>query len=239
MDKDTKHRQLFYVFHVGGKDEQIITLTDETDAKWIGGLSRLVEPNPKDNSQILFASEKDGYNHLYLATLERRKADANATGETRQENPSDAGFSSVVNIKQLTGGNYEVEWAKWRKDKDQIVYSSSENDTAARNFYLFDLKNGSKYKMPSSEIGMRNSPQLSDSGDSEYLLYNFSRWNAPTELYAQKICPECSAINMPKKLTASIPDAFKQMKWSEPQFVSIQGERRQSNSRENLSAERI
>ncbi|MCY7346351.1 MAG: DPP IV N-terminal domain-containing protein, partial [Pyrinomonadaceae bacterium] len=65
VDQDTKRRQLFYVYNVGGKDEQTITITEETDDKWIGGLSRIVEANPKDNSQILFASERDGYNHLY------------------------------------------------------------------------------------------------------------------------------------------------------------------------------
>ncbi|HEX8637008.1 MAG TPA: DPP IV N-terminal domain-containing protein, partial [Pyrinomonadaceae bacterium] len=64
VDKDTKRRQLFYVYNVGEKDEKIITVTEETDEKWIASLSRLVEPNPKNAAEILFASEKDGYNHL-------------------------------------------------------------------------------------------------------------------------------------------------------------------------------
>jgi hypothetical protein len=48
VDKETKRRQLFYVYNVGSKNEQTILITEETEPKWIGGLSRLVEPHPKD-----------------------------------------------------------------------------------------------------------------------------------------------------------------------------------------------
>jgi dipeptidyl aminopeptidase/acylaminoacyl peptidase len=63
--------------------------------------------------------------------------------------------------------------------------------------------------------------QLSIKGDADFLLYNFSRWNTPTELYAQKVCPECGGRNIAKKLTASTPERFNQTKWSEPQFISF------------------
>lgn len=106
VDKDTKRRQLFYVRNVGDKAEQTILLTDESDPKWIGSLSRLVEPHPKDAAQVLFASERNGFNHLYLATLE-----ANSTG---------------ANVRQLTGGAFEIEWARWQKNGERIVYSSTE-----------------------------------------------------------------------------------------------------------------
>ena len=128
VDKDTKHRQLFYIYNVGGKDEQIVSLFEETDEKWIGGPSRTVEPNPKNAAQILFASEKDGFNHLYLATLEPAQKTPNPTGEIRQENPSSAGFTSNVAIKQLTKGAFETDWAKWVADGKQI---KSKNYTPA------------------------------------------------------------------------------------------------------------
>ena len=221
VDKDTKRRQLFYVFHVGSKDEQTILITEETDAKWIGGLSRIVEPKPKDNSQILFASERDGYNHLYLATLEKGNPEPNPAGEIRQENPTDAGFSSTVNVKQLTKGAFQIEWARWQKDGGQILFSSTEKNTATREFYSYDLKTNEKRQIPTSEEGMKTNAQFSAKGDEDYLLFNFSRWNAPAELYAQRICPECRGQNLPRKLTASIPERFKQTKWSEPQFFSF------------------
>ena len=221
VDKDTKRRQLFYVYNVGSKDEQTILLTEETDAKWIGGLSRIVEPNPKNSAQILFASERDGFNHLYLATLERTNSQPNPKGEARQENPTSAGFTSNVSIKQLTTGNFEIEWAKWRKDADEIVFSSTEKNTAAREFYVLNLKNNRKQMLPSSVEGIKTGAQFSTKGDEDILLYEFSRWNEPGEFYAQRVCPECRGVNSPKRLTDSIPAAFKQMKWNAPQFVSF------------------
>src|SRR5690606_5400363 len=69
LDKDTKRRQLFYVHNAGGKSENIILITEETDEKWQAPLSSIFEPHPTDPNKLLFASERDGYNHLYLATL--------------------------------------------------------------------------------------------------------------------------------------------------------------------------
>ena len=221
VDKDTKRRQLFYIYNVGSKAEQIILLTEENDPKWIGGLSRIVEPHPKDNSQILFASEKEGFNHLYLAKLEKRKPESNPTGGIRQEDPTDAGFSSTVNVKQLTKGAFEIEWAKWRKDGGQFIFSSTEKNTATREFYSYDLKTNAKRQVPAADEGMKTNPQFSAKGDEDFLLYNFSRWNAPVELYVQRVCFDCNGTNSSRKLTASVPERFKQIKWSEPQFFSF------------------
>src|SRR5687767_2811137 len=69
VDKDTKRRQLYFVHSPGGKGEQIIAVADETDDKWQASLSAIFEPNPKDPSQLFYGSEKDGYNHIYLAKL--------------------------------------------------------------------------------------------------------------------------------------------------------------------------
>ena len=104
-DKDTKRRQLFYIHNAGSKDEQIITVSDETDDKWQAPLSVIFEPNPKDASQLFFCSEKDGYNHIYLTTLEKRSTEPNPTGVVRQENSTDPGYSSNVTVKQLTKGD--------------------------------------------------------------------------------------------------------------------------------------
>ncbi|MGI8786337.1 MAG: prolyl oligopeptidase family serine peptidase [Pyrinomonadaceae bacterium] len=220
VDKDTKRRQLFYVFHVGGKDEQTILIMEETDEKWIDNLSGIVEPNPKDNSQIFFASERDGFSHLYLATLERRKSEPNPAGEIRQENSSDAGFTNNVALKQLTRGNYEVDWAQWRKNGKQIVFSSTEKNTATRDFYTVGT-DGKKLPIPSNEEGLKVSPQLSTKGAEDVLLFDFSRWNTPSEFYVERVCPECAGLNFPRKITATTPDSFNQIKWNAPQFTSF------------------
>ncbi len=126
VDKDTKRRQLFYIYNVGSKDEQTILLTEETDEKWIGGLSRIVEPNPKDASQILFASERDGFNHLYLATLETKSENCQETAKQNAESQ----------IKQLTKGNYEIDWAKWKSNGERFrLFFDRKQERRTREFY--------------------------------------------------------------------------------------------------------
>lgn len=238
VDKDTKRRQLFYVHNVGGKDEQTILITEETDEKWIGGPSRTVEPNPKNDSQILFTSERDGFNHLYLATLERAKPQPNPAGAIRQENSSDVGFTKNILIKQLTKGAFEIDWAKWTADGKQVVFSSTENNTATRDFYVFDFETMEKYPAfknfsvasknnqtnvsTSVQNGMKTNPQIDEKNSQPVLLYQFSQWNSPTELFVYpSVCPRCNRTVQPQQITKSAPESFKQIKWNEPKFVDV------------------
>ena len=221
VDRDLKRRQLFYVHDVGSKGQQIILLTEETDAKWMASLSRIVEPNPKDDAQILFASERDGFNHLYLATLERAPKEPNSSGEVRPENPTDAGFTTNVKIEQLTKGGFEIEWAKWTADAAQVVFSSTQENTAERAFYSYIFDGKETAKVFSGEKGMRNSPQIDETNAQPVLLFEFSKWNQPNELLTVKICPRCSGTFKTTQLTETTPAAFKQIKWNAPEFVDI------------------
>lgn len=225
VDKDTKRRQLFYVHNVGGKDEQTILVTEETDEKWIGAPSRTVEPNPKNNSQILFTSERDGFNHLYLATLERAKPQPNPTGELRQENPTDAGFSSKVEIKQLTEGAYEIDWAKWIADGKQIIFSSTEQNTAEREFYLYDAVSNIKKEFftgNSNDGSMKTNAQISKNISEPILMYENSKWNDPTEIFTTGVfCKDCPSNRFPQRITNTAPESFGKLKWNAPQFIDF------------------
>ncbi len=133
LDKDTKRRQLFYIHNVASKDEQTILVTEETDDKWQAPLSAIFEPHPKDARQLFFASERDGYNHLYLAKLTPNKPEPNPTGTIRQENPADPGFPTSPTITRLTGeGKWQVEWAKWDPHGEGIWILSTMKGTATR-----------------------------------------------------------------------------------------------------------
>ncbi|MEP6902783.1 MAG: alpha/beta fold hydrolase, partial [Actinomycetota bacterium] len=224
IDKDLKRRQIFYIHDVGSKGEQTILVTEERDEKWIAPLSRIVEPNPKDDAQILFASERDGFNHLYLATLERAKPEPNPSGVIRQENPSDAGFTTNVKIEQLTKGSFEIDWAKWNNDS-QIVFSSTENGTQNREIFVRPIKLN-----PDGYAGLqiafkdsspfKSSPQISDDGKN--LIYDGSAWNQPSELFSLRVCIDCNPIaTSPIQLTKTVPESFKQTKWNEPKFIDI------------------
>ncbi|HRI03794.1 MAG TPA: alpha/beta fold hydrolase [Pyrinomonadaceae bacterium] len=201
VDKDTKRRQLFYVHNVASKDEKIITVSDETDDKWQASLSVIFEPNPKDPSQLFFCSEKDGFNHLYMAKVDP------ATG--------------TAESKQLTKGPWQVEWAKWTAGGNAIAYSSTEESADERQFYFLNAASGEKTKLQSYEKGMKISPQMDEVNPVPTLLYSFSQWQTPDELYAQKVCDACKEGEAVNRLTKTVPASFDARKWNAPRFVDI------------------
>lgn len=222
IDRDLKRRQIFYIYNAGAKDEKIITVTEETDNKWIAPLSRMIEPHPKDSGKVLFTSERDGYNHIYLATLERAGTQPNPTGEIRQENPSGAGFTDKVDTKQLTKGNWQVEWVEWQRDGKAFFYNSTEAGTEIREFYaMWPDQNTPAVKVGTGDKAMKISPQMSEAETNPQLLYSGSKWNAPTELFTVNMCPACRNIPVPTQLTNSTPEAFKKINWTVPQFIDI------------------
>ena len=228
IDKDLKRRQIFYIHDVGSKAEQTILVTEELDDKWIAPLSGIVEANPKDASQILFGSERDGFNHLYLATLEKAQKQPNPTNEIRQENPTDAGFTSKVEIKQWTKGNWQVEWAKWNFKGNDVVYLSTEKGTAERTFSSVQIKNDDDEFAFSPDMlralnfdavsSMKVNPQM----ERGVLLYEVSKWNVPTELFATtNLNGPGPGTHYTYQLTKSAPANFLNRKWNEPKFIDI------------------
>lgn len=225
VDKDTKRRQLFYVRNVGSKDEQIILVTEETDDKWQAPLSAIFEPNPKNPSELFFASERDGYNHLYLAKLEQAETRAAASVPDRGEKVAIGSQpltpADQVKITQLTKGNWQVEWAKWTAAGDQILYLSTEEGPATRGIYSLNPATANKSAIVGGRNGMISSPQINEDAPRPALLYGRSAWNRPEELFAIRVCPGCEGANPPGQLTTTTPAGFAARKWSEPRFLSI------------------
>ncbi|MFN2453516.1 MAG: prolyl oligopeptidase family serine peptidase [Pyrinomonadaceae bacterium] len=217
IDRDTKRRQLFLAAVNSNANapasETAATLVDEeTDAKWVAPLSRIVEPSPK-NDALLFASERDGFNHLYLAPLNEKKI--GNTANARRSTPSQNNAPS--NVRQLTRGNWEVNWASWLPDGATVVYSSTEASTAERHLYALDTRTGKTERLPTAS-GMNTDPQVSKNGAT--ILYEHSEWNAPNDLYALRLPSNSEAIgSAPQRLTDTVPARFKQINWARPQFV--------------------
>ncbi|MET0753056.1 MAG: alpha/beta fold hydrolase, partial [Pyrinomonadaceae bacterium] len=97
----------------------------------------------------------------------------------------------------------------------------TEENTAEREFYSFDVRNNDKAKVFTNEKGMKSSPQLDKSNGQPTLLYEFSKWNQPTELFTTKVCTRCRGLNYPEQITKSTPENFKKIKWNEPKFIDI------------------
>ncbi|MGB7201087.1 MAG: alpha/beta fold hydrolase [Pyrinomonadaceae bacterium] len=221
-DKDTKRRQLFYIHNVASKDEQTILVTEETDDKWQAPLSTIFEPHPTRAGELFFGSERDGYNHLYLAKLEAEtRAVASVPDSTARVAEGGDRLNTNVKIIQLTKGTWQVEWAKWTAEGDQIVISSTERDTAEREFYAIYPGSSERLLITSAAKGMRSAPQIDDQNGQPTLLFSFSRWNQPDDLFVQKVCPKCSSLYPPRQLTNTVPEAFVKRSWNVPKFIDI------------------
>ena len=64
VDRTHKRRQIFVIDAFADKPKPRMVF-EETDEKWVGRISRILEAHPTDPKKFLFTSEKDtGYNHL-------------------------------------------------------------------------------------------------------------------------------------------------------------------------------
>lgn len=115
IDRDTKRRRLFYV---NASDGRATLIDEEVDAKWIASLSRIVEISP-DGKNVLFASERDGFNHLYLVYLPSNIIIDGASAKTQD-------IAAHFIVRQLTRGAWEINWAKFLPNGQQVVFSSTE-----------------------------------------------------------------------------------------------------------------
>ncbi|HMJ08324.1 MAG TPA: alpha/beta fold hydrolase, partial [Pyrinomonadaceae bacterium] len=222
VDKDTKRRQLFYIHNVGAKDEQTILVTEETDDKWQASLSSIVEPNPSDAGELFFGSEKDGFNHLYLAKLETNPLPQTTPGVISGGNATDAGYSTKVDITQLTKGNWQVEWAKWNviDDTQGIIYLSTTRSSSERSLYEYYRSTGASANLTQGVEAMRSSPAIAENLGSSMLLFEVSKWNLPGELFAYRPSVKRTG-HVPIKLTITTPLSYSRINWSPPAFVDI------------------
>lgn len=197
IDRDTKRRQILLA---DAADGTATLIDEETDAKWIAPLSSIIEVSPKSD-QLLFASERDGFNHLYVKLLPRK--------ENRAATPP----------RQLTQGKWEVDWAKWMPDGEHIIYSSTKYSTAERMFSITDVPLGNITTVVGKDHGMDTDPQLSK--DGELILFEYSTWNEPTDLYTYAIGSFTKKPNILRRLTNTAPDRFKQINWTKPEFFDF------------------
>jgi len=228
-DKDTKRRQLFYIHNVASKDEQTILITEETDDKWQAPLSTIFEPHPTDARQLFFGSERDGYNHLYLAKLEAETRPVGSVPDvTARVAEGGESLKKDVKITQLTKGNWQVEWAKWDHRVDQIFFISTINGTASRTMAAVATDGKIEIEITTAfQKGMIESPQISTESNVVTAIYGSSKWNEPTELVSQNLCfglIVCSStepVTVFRPLSKTVPSTFSSRPWTTPKFIDI------------------
>lgn len=140
----------------------------EHDDAWIGGpgFSSFWD---NDGKNIIFTSERSGYNHLWMVSAN--------------------GGDPV----QLTMGDWELENVEMTEDGKSLVYQSTEGDPAQRQIYRFDLNSRKTVKITSA-VGMKDLRDVSD--DGEKVLYLSASTLRPADYFAAEVNQNATEIQV-------------------------------------------
>ena len=133
-------------------------LYHETDEKYVEPQNPIVFL-PWDSKSFIMQSRKDGYNHLYLCTLEKE---------------------NKLNIRQLTSGKWEVmDLLGFNTKRKSVIIASNELSPIQCNIFAVDVKNGKRTLANDGGKGWHNA-LLSTSG--EYVYDNYSTPSIPRKI---------------------------------------------------------
>ncbi|MFQ5664150.1 MAG: prolyl oligopeptidase family serine peptidase [Terriglobia bacterium] len=183
------------------KYEWVRTIYRESDDKWMCSLCAPVEWSP-DGEEILFLSEQDGWNHLYLIRANTRSA--------RPARP-----------RQLTRGTWEVETRgfpldvrpRFSREGRRVYFTANKEDPSVRHLYWVSGEGGEPYRLTDSEG--YNAARVSP--DERQLALLFSSFSQPWDLFLR-----VNAQGMPwQRLTRSPRAAFEEYDWPQPRIVEF------------------
>ena len=162
---DNKDRWIFALDPATAKTRVIAATHDDA---WIGGPGAFTLGWMRDNRNIYFQSERDGYAHLYTVAYDG--------GEPTQ----------------LTSGSWEVTGVQLSDDKTRFYLTTSEVHPGERHLYAMPVEGGQRVKV--TTMTGNNQAFLSPDEKSFALIYSYS--NKPPELYIQENRPGASALKI-------------------------------------------
>jgi dipeptidyl aminopeptidase/acylaminoacyl peptidase len=185
---DNKDRWMLLIDPATGKTRVLDHLHDDA---WVGGPGAFTLGWLGDDKTVYFQSERDGWSHLYSASI--------GGGEP----------------KQLTSGRFEVSDVRLSEDKAKFYFTSSEGDLGQRHLYSMPANGGARTRI----TAMPGNNEATISPDETTLAIVRSHSNRPPELYIAPNRPDASASEI-KQVTTSPIDEFFGYNWIEPPVVT-------------------
>jgi dipeptidyl aminopeptidase/acylaminoacyl peptidase len=186
---DNKDRWTLLISPATGKTK---VLDHQHDDAWVGGPGSFTLGWLGDDKTIYFQSERDGWSHLYTASIDG--------GEP----------------KQLTSGKFEVSDMRLSEDKTKFYFTSSEGDLGQRHLYSMPVTGGPRVRITT----MPGNNQATVSPDETTLAIVRSYSNRPPELYIAPNKPNATAGEI-KQATTSPTDEFFAYNWIDPPIVTF------------------
>lgn len=184
-DAALKERKI--VLHKLIDNSESVIFEDSTDG-WLA--DRFLEFAPS-SEKLLFLSEQSGWNHLYTANT--------VTG----------------NISQITDGDYEVTWARW-KDNQSIVYANNEVDYGERHLFMYRLDDETTHRLTNEEAYRY---EFNLSPDRSNIVYAKTYFNQPYDLYVLNLDEASEEV----RLTHSVPERFNDYDWQNEDYIRFTG----------------
>ncbi|MFQ5777880.1 MAG: prolyl oligopeptidase family serine peptidase [Terriglobia bacterium] len=194
------------------KYEWVRTLYTETDDKWICTLCTPVAWNP-EGDWILFLSERDGWNHLYLIRAESRRPVTVVAGRASALNPR--------SVRQLTTGPWEVETRgtpasmrpRFSRDGRRVYFTANREDPSTRDLYWVETAGGEPYRL--TERTGYNVALVSP--DDRHLALLYSSFAVPWDLYVRT---NAQGEAWERVTTSPLPE-FNEYEWPQPEIVEF------------------
>ncbi len=181
------------------------TLYAESDPAWICTLCNFLAWSP-DGKRLLFSSERDGWNQLYLLDVDA--PDAAPQQLTRGAWEVDTGYRAPAEIRP-----------RFSADGQRIYFTSTAVDSSERHLYALSLAEGSAPRRLTPLAGYNGAVV---SPDDNWIAIHYSSWAKPWDLYLaanQPGAPDSGAKL--ERITSSPLPEFDTYQWPQPQVIDL------------------
>lgn len=171
LSRDQNHAQLVQYDAVSG--QKIGVLYEEKHARYVEPQHPLIFL-PWDDSQFIYQTQRDGFNHLYLMDTKTK-----LKGEWKTGKDSEDQYCEYLKTIPLTEGNWLVQDVLgFNTSRKEIIIASTEISPLQTNIFSLNVKNGKR-----TLIGMEDGThQAKLSASGTYLIDYFTSNNVPREI---------------------------------------------------------
>lgn len=171
LNRDQNHAQLVQYDAVSG--QKIGVLYEEKHTRYVEPQHPLIFL-PWDDSQFIYQTQRDGFNHLYLMDTKTK-----LKGEWKTGKDSEGQYCEYLKTIPLTEGNWLVQDVLgFNAARKEIIIASTEISPLQTNIFSLNVKNGKR-----TLIGMEDGThQAKLSASGTYLIDYFTSNNVPREI---------------------------------------------------------
>ena len=171
LNRDQNHAQLVQYDAVSG--QKIGVLYEEKHARYVEPQHPLIFL-PWDDSQFIYQTQRDGFNHLYLMDTKTK-----LKGEWKTGKDSEDKYCEYLKAIPLTEGNWLVQDVLgFNTSRKEIIIASTEISPLQTNIFSLNVINGKR-----TLIGMEDGThQAKLSASGTYLIDYFTSNNVPREI---------------------------------------------------------